>query len=147
MRWGKGRPDAVRMTLAEKQHQLIEDLRLIPDVQERLSALTAYAARTRLDPTLLTEENRVQGCVSRVWLHGRLVEGRTRFDCEADSPLVKALAAVLCDLYSDAAPGEVLAVEPELWEKCKFTSMLSPTRLNGLAGLRRRIRELAADWA
>lgn len=135
------------MSLAEKQRQLIEDLNLIPDVQERLSALTAYAARMRLDPTQQIDANLVPGCVSRVWLHGQLREGLTRFDCEADSPMVKALAAVLCDLYSDATPAEVLAVEPEIWQQCQFTKMLTPTRLNGLANVRRLIREKAAAWA
>jgi cysteine desulfuration protein SufE len=135
------------MSLAEKQRQLIEDLNLIPDVQERLSALTTYAARMRLDPRQQVDANLVPGCVSRVWLHGELREGFTRFDCEADSPMVKALAAVLCDLYSEATPAEVVAVEPDIWQQCQFTKMLSPTRLNGLANVRRMIREKAAEWA
>lgn len=132
------------MSLAEKQRQLIEDLNLIPDVQERLSALTAYAARMRLDPVQQVDANLVPGCVSRVWLHGGLRDGLTRFDCEADSPMVKALAAVLCDLYSDATSAEVVEVEPEIWQKCQFTKMLTPTRLNGLTNVRRLIREKAA---
>ncbi len=134
------------MSLAEKQRQLIEDLNLIPDVQERLSALTSYASRMRLDPAQQTEANLVPGCLSRVWLHGELRDGLTRFDSEADSPMVKALAAVLCDLYSDATPAEVVEVEPELWQQCHFTKMLTPTRLNGLANVRRLIREKAASW-
>ena len=134
------------MSLAQKQQQLIEDLNLIPDVQERLSALTAYASRMRLDPAQQVDANLVPGCVSRVWLHGQLCDGMTRFDCEADSPMVKALAAVLCDLYSDSSPAEVSAVEPDLWEKCQLHKMLSPTRLNGLANVRRLIREKATAW-
>jgi len=134
------------MSLVEKQHQLIEDLNLIPDIQERLSALTAYAARMRLDPTQRVDANLVPGCVSRVWLHGELCEGLTRFDCEADSPMVKALAAVLCDLYSGVTPAEVIAVEPEIWQQCHFTKMLSPTRLNGLSQVRRLLREKTATW-
>ena len=134
------------MPLAEKQRQLIEDLLLIPDVQERLSALTSYAARMHLPPEQQTDANRVSGCVSRVWLSGELRGGRTRFDCEADSPMVKALVALLCDLYSDATPQEVSLVEPEIWEGCHFTKMLTPTRLNGLAHVRARIRQLALEW-
>ena len=56
---------------------------------------------------------------------------------------VKALAAVLCDLYSEATPAEVVAVEPDIWQQCQFTKMLTPTRLNGLANVRRLIREKA----
>jgi cysteine desulfuration protein SufE len=131
------------MTLAEKQRTLIEDLNLIPDIQERLGALTAYAARMKLAAEHQVDANLVPGCVSRVWLHGELRDGKSRFDCEADSPMVKALAAVLCDLYSEATPAEVVEIEPEIWTGCQFTKMLSPTRLNGLAAVRRRIREMA----
>jgi cysteine desulfuration protein SufE len=60
--------------------------------------------------------------------------------------MVKALAAVLCELYSDVTPAEVIAVEPQLWQQCQFTKILSPTRLNGLANVRRLIREKATAW-
>ncbi|MBE7497918.1 MAG: SufE family protein [Verrucomicrobiaceae bacterium] len=134
------------MSLAEKQRGLIEDLNLIPDIQERLGALTAYAARMKYDPARQTDDKLVPGCVSRVWLHGELLDGTTRFVCEADSPMVKALAAVLCDLYTGATPAEVVETEPEIWTACQFTKMLSPTRLNGLASVRRRIHDLALQW-
>jgi cysteine desulfuration protein SufE len=61
--------------------------------------------------------------------------------------MVKGLAALLCDLYDDTDPAEAAVIEPELWEACGFTKMLSPTRLNGLANMRRRIREMAEGFA
>jgi cysteine desulfuration protein SufE len=60
--------------------------------------------------------------------------------------MVKALAALLCDLYSGAPAAEVVAVEPELWDRCGLARQLTPTRLNGLAALRKRIRELATQF-
>ena len=134
------------MTLADKQRELIDDLSLIPDIHERLSALTSYAARMKLDAAHQIDANLVPGCVSRVWLHGNCDGGLTRFDCEADSPMVKALAAVLCDLYSGATPQEAATVETEFWSACQFTKVLTPTRLNGLANMRKRMRELAELW-
>jgi len=57
--------------------------------------------------------------------------------------MVKGLAALLCDLYSGATAAEVVEVEPEVWQACGLHKMLSPTRLNGLAALRARIRQFA----
>lgn len=133
-------------TLAEKQRTLIEDLNLIPDVQERLSALTSHAARMKLPAEARIDANLVPGCVSRVWLHGELRDGVTHFDCDADSPMVKALVAVLCELYSDVSPCEAAEIEPEIWQGCQFHKMLSPTRLNGLASVRALIRQQAQSW-
>lgn len=60
--------------------------------------------------------------------------------------MVKALVALLCELYSDAPAAEVVAVEPELWDRCGLTRQLTPTRLNGLAAVRKRIREFAMQF-
>jgi cysteine desulfuration protein SufE len=134
------------MSLSAKQTELIEDLNLIEDAHERLSALTSYVARTRLPEELKTDDLIVPGCVSRVWLHGELREGLTHFRCAADSPMVAGLIALLCDLYSAATPAEVARIEPEVWSRCGFTKLLTPTRLNGLAAVRARLKELASGW-
>ncbi|OYW71529.1 MAG: hypothetical protein B7Z37_27550 [Verrucomicrobia bacterium 12-59-8] len=135
------------MSLDEKQQSLIDDLNIIHDPHERLNAVVSRGNAMKLDDALKTEANLVPGCVSRVWLHGELVEGHTRFICDADSPMVKGLAALLCELYSNADPNEVEAVEPRVWEACGFKKMLSPTRLNGLGQMRKRIREMGEVWS
>ena len=134
------------MSHAAKQTELIDDLNLIEDAHERLAALTSYIARTRLPEELKTDDLIVPGCVSRVWVLGELREGLTHFRCAADSPMVAGLIALLCDLYNESTPAEVAAVEPEIWTRCGFTKLLSPTRLNGLAAVRGRIKALAQQW-
>ncbi len=134
------------MSLDEKQQSLIDDLNIIHDPHERLNAIVSRGHALKLDEAHKTEANLVPGCVSRVWLHGELVDGRTRFVCDAESPMVKGLAALLCELYTDADPAEAAAVEPRVWEACGFTKMLSPTRLNGLANMRIRIRGMANEF-
>ncbi|MBX7208084.1 MAG: SufE family protein [Verrucomicrobiaceae bacterium] len=134
---------AAHVSLSARQESLIADLNLIPDPHERLSVLVCRAGSNRLPDALKTDDALVKGCVSRVWLRGELDGGRCRFRCEADSPLVKGLVALLCELYSGALPDEVIAVEPEVWLRCGFMRLLSPTRLNGLSAVRNRIRELA----
>lgn len=135
------------MSLAEKQQSLIDDLNIIHDPHERLNAVVSRGAAMKLGEEHKIDTNLVPGCVSRVWLHGELVDGRTRFICDADSPMVKGLAALLCEIYTDSDPQEVITIEPKVWEGCGFTKMLSPTRLNGLANVRRKIREMAEGFA
>lgn len=134
------------MRLDEKQQSLIDDLNIIHDPHERLNAIVSSGRALKLEDAHKTDANLVPGCVSRVWLHGGLVDGRTRFVCDAESPMVKGLASLLCELYTDADPAEVVAVEPRLWTACGLTKMLSPTRLNGLANMRLRIRAMANEF-
>jgi cysteine desulfuration protein SufE len=133
------------MQILEKQRQLIAKFRIIEDAHERLAAITA---RGRKWPAPGTEEctdaNRVQGCVSPVWLVASMDEGRCRFRVAAESSLVQGLAALLCELYDGEPAAEVAAVEPEVMHELGLERQLSPTRLNGLANVRRTIREFAA---
>jgi hypothetical protein len=73
--------------------------------------------------------------------------GDCRFHCDADSPLVKGLLALLCEFFSDAPPAEVAASAADPLDALGLTRHLSPTRQNGLAQRASRIRELATQLA
>ncbi len=133
------------MTLAEKQQQLVDDLAIIEDPQERLGAVVDRAKRLApLPESDRTESHREHGCISQVWVVGALRDGRCQFRCDADGPLVKGLVAFLCEFFSGATPAEIAASNADPLEAVGLMRNLSPTRHNGLAAVRARIRELAA---
>ncbi len=132
------------MNLAERQQQLIARYALIEDPQERLAAVVERARK--LAPLAEEEKcdsNRVQGCTSRVWLLGVLEEGRCRFRLDADSTLVKGLAALLCEACDDAGASEIAASGMDVLEELRLVDHLSPTRRHGLAQVWKAIREFA----
>ena len=132
--------------LAEKQRSHIEDYQVIEDAAERFSAIVHQAAAApALEEAHRAPENLVPGCVSRVWLVGWRdpATGGCEFRADAEAPTVKGVAVLLARLYSGATPEEVLAVEPEIVCALQIDRQLSPTRLKGLAHIRRRFREIA----
>jgi cysteine desulfuration protein SufE len=132
------------MTLAEKQQHLVERLRLIEDAHERLAAITARGGKwTAPPPEQRVDAHRVPGCVSRVWLIGRVEDGVCRWRMDAESPLVKGLVALLCELTDGAEPAEVAAFEPEIIAALELDRQLSPTRLNGLTAVAQTMRAFA----
>ena len=131
-------------SLAEKQQQLIARFQLIEDAHERLAAIVARGKKWPGPPEeLRTDAHRVPGCASRVWLLGRIENGGCHFQMDADSPLVKGLVALLCELYDGATAAEVARIEPEIFPALQLDRQLSPTRLNGLASVRAMIRRFA----
>jgi cysteine desulfuration protein SufE len=127
------RQEAIRVTLGE-----------IADPQERMMVATSW--KTTMEPLReeeRVEENRVRGCVSRVWLAASMEEGRCRYRVDADSPLVRGLVRLLCGIYDGATPAEVVAEEPAVLEEIGILRNLSPTRQNGLAAVRRALVEFA----
>jgi cysteine desulfuration protein SufE len=137
------------MTVAGKQAQLVEALGIIENAQERLAAVVDRARRQPpLGENERTEANRVTACVSAVWIvAARGDDGRLRLRSDADSPLVRGLVALLCEVYDNTAPEDAAAADaagPDVFEQLGLLRDLTPTRRNGLAGARARIRELAA---
>ncbi len=133
------------MPLAEKQRQLIDRYTLIEDRHERLAAIVTRGQRWPDIPAVeRTEARLVRGCASSVWLAGSVESGRCYFRLAAGSSVVKGLAALLTELYDGATPAEIVAWEPEMLEALGLDRQLSPTRLHGLAHIRRAIRDFAA---
>ena len=131
-------------SLAEKQQQLIARFQLIEDAHERLAAIVARGRKwPGLTEDQRTDAYRVPGCTSRVWLVGHVENDRCHFQMDADSPLVKGLVALLCEVYNDATPTEVARIEPEIFPALQLDRQLSPTRLHGLASVRAMIRAFA----
>jgi cysteine desulfuration protein SufE len=61
--------------------------------------------------------------------------------------MVKGLVGLLCELYEGAAPDEVIAFEPTLFEDLGIVRMISPTRIAGLEAVRMRMRQHATAFA
>jgi cysteine desulfuration protein SufE len=130
--------------LAAKLQRMIEDLAILEDPQERLSALVDRARRQPpLPPAERIDANRVHGCVSVVWLVAETRDDRCYFRSDAESPLVRGLVAFLADFFSDASLAEIAASDLEPLDALGVTRNLSPTRRNGLAATRQAIRAFA----
>jgi cysteine desulfuration protein SufE len=134
------------MSLAERQAALVKRYSIIPVPQERLAVIISRAGKAgTLPEEARVEANRVPGCVSRVWMTPFIAEGKCHFPSDADSPLVKGLVALFCELHDGSTPEEITAFEPSLFEELGILKNLSPTRINGLRGVREAIRSFAAS--
>lgn len=128
----------------EKRARLEEDLSALPDAHERFGYLVDLGrAHPGLSAEEQTAERKVEGCVSNVHLLEEMSEGLCRFRVEADSAIVKGIAAILCDLYSGEPPECVIARSPDFLEAFGITQHLSPNRRNGLTQVYKRMKAFA----
>jgi cysteine desulfuration protein SufE len=133
------------MNLAEKQKQITAELAAHKNGQARLMFLVEQAkSRPPLPPELRVEQNRVPGCLAKLWLVAEERAGHCFFSCDSDSLIVKAVAGLLCDFYSGQRPSEILALEPDFLGPLGIAQHLTPNRRNALARIREYIRDFAA---
>lgn len=97
-----------------------------------------------MDAKLKEEKFLVKGCASRMFLVPEFQEGRLRLHMDtevgADNPLIsRGLGALALKIYDNRTPAEILASDPEFFQKIGLQQGLSPTRSNGFASLLKQI--------
>ena len=90
-------------------------------------------------------ENKVQGCVSQVWLSKMLDRGGKepvlKYLGDSDAHIVRGLIAILLALYSGRTPQEILSTDATgVFDEFGFRDHLTPQRSNGLRAMVDRIR-------
>jgi cysteine desulfuration protein SufE len=90
-----------------------------------------------------TEENRLQGCQSMVWIVASGSADRLDFQAISDSAIVSGLIYLALRVYSGRSAKEILATEPDYIADIGLAKHLSPTRSNGLMALLGFIRDRA----
>jgi cysteine desulfuration protein SufE len=132
------------MDLAEKQQQLTAELAALKNGQDRLARLVERARiLPPLAPEARAEVNLIPGCLAKLWFIPEFHEGKCFFACDSDSLVVKAIAGLLCEFYSDQTPAEILTHSPEFLAPLGITQHLTPNRRNALAKIWERIRRFA----
>jgi cysteine desulfuration protein SufE len=93
-----------------------------------------------------TDENKVQGCASQVWLLTRVKPNGSggpvlSFEGDSDAHIVRGLIAILFALYSGKSAREILATDAlALFDRIGLRENLTPQRSNGLRSMVERIR-------
>ena len=109
--------------------------RYIIDLGEKLPPLAAEYH---------TEEWKVQGCQSQVWLIPHLQDNKISFQGDSDAMIVKGLIAIVLSIYNNKSPSEIKAVAVEdIFAKLGLSEHLSPSRRNGLLSMTEKIRHYA----
>lgn len=135
-------------TPAEAQLAIKDEFGFFSDWSERYQYLIDLGRKLPAFPEeWKTEEHRLLGCQSMVWIVPRGNAERLDFDAVSDSAIVSGLIYLALRVYSGRSAAEILATEPDYIADIGLAKHLSPTRSNGLAALLAFIRETAATTA
>lgn len=131
--------------LQSRADQIVSRFQALPDWEAKYKLLIDFG---RQAPEILseykTEENKVRGCQSQVWMRAWLDDqNRLYFEADSDALLVKGLVHILVQVYSNTEPFEILQFPPEFLKKLGFDTHLSPSRTNGLHSMLKQIRNYA----
>ncbi len=128
--------------------RIIQNFEILGDWEERYRYVIDLGRKLPdLDNRHKTEENRVKGCVSNVWLVTHVQDEqppRLEFEADSDAHIVRGLVAILLTIFSGKTAAEILDVDVRgILEQLDLEKHLSPSRSNGFFSMVERIQTLA----
>lgn len=135
------------MTIKESQNKIVAQFDEITEWDEKYALLIKFGRDLNGFPEeFRTDKNKIEGCQSQVWLNAQFKDGNIHLDADSDSTIVKGLAALLLNVYSDRTPSDILSTPPDFLHKIGIDNHLSPTRKNGLGAMLKQIQLYAVAF-
>lgn len=124
---------------------IIENFEFLDDWEDRYKYLIELG--NQLEPFPESERhdhNKVQGCVSQVWVVTRMGEGKNptvNILGDSDAHIVRGLVAIALAIFSDKSASDILSIdETALFDRIGLSEHITPQRSNGLRSLVVRIK-------
>ncbi|MDR6841096.1 SufE family protein [Pseudoxanthomonas sacheonensis] len=135
-------------TPAEAQLAIKDEFGFFSDWSERYQYLIDLGRKLPPFPEeWKTEEHRLLGCQSLVWIVPQGDADRLDFNAISDSAIVSGLIYLALRVYSGRPAAEILATQPDYIADIGLAKHLSPTRSNGLAAILAFIQDTARNHA
>ena len=85
--------------------------------------------------TVLVPENKVQGCISEVFVKASFQEGKLFWEGYSDALITKGLLAFLIIGMNELTPNEVVSIDSKFIEDTGLKASLTPSRSNGFLNI------------
>lgn len=91
-----------------------------------------------------TEDWKIKGCQSQVWLVPEFKDGLIHFRGDSDAILVKGIIAVVFIIYNDKSAAQIKSIDVgEIFAKLGLEENLTPSRRNGMMSMVAKIKQYA----
>jgi cysteine desulfuration protein SufE len=128
-------------TIEETKADLIKRFTHFVNPKDRYKYLIDMGKQLQmLDESFQTEENRIHGCQSQVWIHIEEKVGHLFMQAKSDAAIVSGLIALMLRIYHGRTPQEVTTTPLDFLAEIGLLQQLSPNRSTGLYHMIKRIQ-------
>ena len=132
------------MTIKEAEEKIIGEFSYFEDWMDKYNYIIELGKSLPLiDPQYKTDEYRIEGCQSNVWLQAEYRDNRLHFTADSDAIITKGIINLLIRVLSDRTPHEILSADLSYIDAIGLKKHLSPTRSNGLLAMIQQIKRFA----
>ncbi len=128
-------------TINEKEQEIVEEFELFDDWTDKYQYIIELGQKLKDFPVdKKTEDFKIKGCQSNVWVFSSEQDGRIHIEGDSDSSIVKGLIAILIRVLSDQKAEDILKTELNFINEIGLAQHLAQTRANGLASMVKQIK-------
>jgi cysteine desulfuration protein SufE len=132
------------MSIGEIEKQIVEEFELFDEWSEKYQYIIELGQKLKpLDDKYKTEDNRIKGCQSSVWLHSYTDGGKIYYEADSDSVFVKGEIALLIRALSGQEPGDIVATDLKFIDQIGLRQHIAVTRANGLSSMIKQMKIFA----
>ncbi len=130
-----------------KLSKLVEKLKRSEDPRRKYEFILWLGKKLK-EPNrqFLVPENKVNGCVSEVFVKARIKNGKLYWEGYSDALITKGLLAFLIDGLSDLTPMEVININKNFIEETGLKASLTPSRSNGFLNILLKMQSQAKQF-
>lgn len=123
------------------QRDIIADFMLYDDWMEKYEYIIDLGKDLPiLDAKYKTDENIIEGCQSKVWLHAALIDGKMEYRADSDAIITKGIIGLLISVMNHQKPEVIASNDLFFIAEIGLQEHLSPTRSNGLVGMVKKMK-------
>ena len=136
---------SIEKTYQEIQQDLVKRFTHFENWKDRYKYLIDMGKTLQAMPDeFKTEENRIHGCQSQVWIHIEEKDGVLNLQATSDATIVSGLIALLLKFYNNRTAKEVSEIPLDFLGEIGLIQHLSSNRSTGLYHMIKRILDEAS---
>ena len=130
-----------------KLFKLVDKLKNSDDPKRKYEYILWLGKKLKIpNNNILIPENKVQGCVSEVFVKAILLEGKLYWEGYSDALITKGLLAFLISGMNELTPKEVVNINNKFIEDTGLKASLTPSRSNGFLNILLKMQSQANDF-
>ena len=135
------------LNIAETEQEIVAEFALFDSWDDKYEYIIDMGKKlSALDPKFKTDDNRVRGCQSSVWLMAEYRSGKLFFQADSDALIVKGLISMLIRVLNGRTPDEIIDAKMDFIREIGMTTHLAQTRSNGLLSMVKQMKHYALAY-
>lgn len=135
-------------SISRIEEDIVEEFSLFDNWEDKYEYIIDMGKKLpALEEKYRTDEHKIRGCQSAVWMVSTYSDGRVHYKADSDAMIVKGLISMLIRVLSGQKAEDIRSAELKFIERIDMSSHLAQTRSNGLRAMVKQMKLDATVWA